>query len=267
MFAPIESCIEGAPRPPSWLRCDHIEVVDLVLVNGRPGSGKTTLANGLANRLGVPLLAKDAIKEAVTDVVSAVPGPAVGMAAGDMMWTLAAAMSGTVILESWWFTPRDLPFVEAGLLQCGPTSVIEAWCDVPSHFAKSRCAARHRHRIHDDKAKLADAWPRWEAEAEPLGIGPVVRVDTSTPVTSPTSLSRSPTPGCRPRHTAARPIGGKSVNVAPVMNTVVLHFGAGIHERRSRPHPRPPGPTSGLSVGCVGDWVGTGHRQDVAFPP
>lgn len=165
MFVPIENCGESVRRPLTWLLCDHREVVDLILVNGLPGSGKTTLANGLAKRLGVPLVAKDAIKEAVADVVPAVPGPALGMAAGDMMWTLAAAMSGTVIMESWWFEPRDLHFVEAGLRRCGSTSVIEAWCDVPSHVAKSRYAARHRHRIHDDKGKLADAWPRWEAEA------------------------------------------------------------------------------------------------------
>lgn len=165
MFVPIENCGESVRRPLTWLLCDHREVVDLILVNGLPGSGKTTLANGLAKRLGVPLVAKDAIKEAVADVVPAVPGPALGMAAGDMMWTLAAAMSGTVIMESWWFEPRDLHLFEAGLRRCGSTSVIEAWCDVPSHVAKSRYAARHRHRIHDDKGKLADAWPRWEAEA------------------------------------------------------------------------------------------------------
>jgi hypothetical protein len=61
-------------------------------------------------------------------------------------------------------------------------AVIEVWCDVPSHVAKSRYTARQRHGIHDDKGKLADAWPRWEAEAEPLGVGPVVRMDTSGPV-------------------------------------------------------------------------------------
>jgi adenylate kinase family enzyme len=35
-----------------------------VLVAGWPGSGKSTLAAALASRLGLPLLAKDEIKEA-----------------------------------------------------------------------------------------------------------------------------------------------------------------------------------------------------------
>jgi predicted kinase len=157
-------------------------VVDLILVNGLPGSGKTTLTTGLARVLGAPLIAKDAIKEAVADVVAAAPGPALRMAAGETMWTLAAAMSGTVVLESWWFKPRDLGFVEDGLRRCGPASVVEVWCEAPSHVAKSRYAARQRHHIHDDQRQLADAWPRWEVEAEPLSVGPVVHVDTRGPV-------------------------------------------------------------------------------------
>ena len=36
-----------------------------VLVGGVPGSGKTTLARQLAPLLGMPLIAKDAIKEAL----------------------------------------------------------------------------------------------------------------------------------------------------------------------------------------------------------
>ena len=161
------------------MSCHYREVIELVLVNGLPGSGKTTLATGLAAVLGAPLISKDAIKVAVAEVVSAVPGPALGMAASEMMWTLAAAMSGIVVLESWWFTPRDLGFVEAGLRRCGPASVVEVWCDVPARVAKARFAARQRHRIHDDRRQLADAWPRWETAAEPLGVGPVVYVDTS----------------------------------------------------------------------------------------
>ena len=38
-----------------------------VLVAGWPASGKSTLATGLAAELGLPLLAKDEIKEALMD--------------------------------------------------------------------------------------------------------------------------------------------------------------------------------------------------------
>ena len=62
--------------------------------------------------------------------------------------------------------------------RCRPASVVEVWCDVPAHVARNRYAARQRHRIHDDPRQLVEAWPRWEAQAEPLGVAPVVRVDT-----------------------------------------------------------------------------------------
>jgi predicted kinase len=157
-------------------------VLDLVLINGLPGSGKSTLAAGLAPALEAPLIGKDTIKEAVAGVVSAAPRRALGIAASEMMWTLASAMSGTVILESWWFRPRDLQFVETGLRRCGPATVVELWCQVPAGLAKSRYATRRRHPIHDDEHQLVDAWPRWEREAAPLGLSPVVLVDTGLPV-------------------------------------------------------------------------------------
>ena len=153
-------------------------MIDLVFVNGLPGSGKTTLATGLAPVLGTPLISKDAIKEAVAEVVPAAAGHVLGMSAGEMMWNLAAALPDSVMLESWWFKPRDLRFVEAALRRCRPAHVVEVWCDVPAHVAKGRYATRQRHRIHDDHRQLTEAWPRWELEPEPLGIAPVVFVDT-----------------------------------------------------------------------------------------
>jgi AAA domain len=150
-------------------------VVDqLVLVNGLPGSGKTSLATPLAQALSATLVSKDAIKEAVADVVHAAPSAALGAAAMDMAWNLTASIPGVVLLESWWFKPRDLPFAVAGLG--------EIWCDVPAHVARDRCELRRRHQIHDDQRRLADSWQQWTAGAEPLNLGTTVLVKTDGPV-------------------------------------------------------------------------------------
>jgi len=67
-----------------------------VLVAGWPGSGKSTLAGALAPRMGLPLLAKDEIKEALMDALGApvtvADSQRLGRAAGLAM--LRAARAG-----------------------------------------------------------------------------------------------------------------------------------------------------------------------------
>jgi predicted kinase len=155
---------------------------DLVMVNGLPGSGKSTLGPRLANALGAAYLSKDRIKEALADaVVSEVP--ALGPVAMDTAYALAGSIDGMVVLDSWWFRPRDLEFARRGLERTGATALAEVWCDVPAAVARTRVLARQRpDHIYHDADRLAVEWPRWAAEAEPLALGPVIRVDTTAPV-------------------------------------------------------------------------------------
>jgi predicted kinase len=154
----------------------------LILINGLPGSGKSTLAGRLAPALRVPLIGKDALKEAMAGAVPGVPPGALGRIAAQVMWELAAATPGVVILESWWFRPRDLAFAAEGVTRSGALSTVEIWCSVTPELALQRYRSRARHLVHEDGRRVAGDWPRWAAEAQPLGLGPVIVVETDRPV-------------------------------------------------------------------------------------
>jgi predicted kinase len=154
---------------------------DVVMVNGLPGSGKSSLAPRLAAALGAACLGQDRIKEALADAV-VTEVPQLGEVAMDTVWTLAAAVSGMVVVDSWWFRPRDLESARAGLARSGAKATAEIWCDVPAELARSRYIARKRHVVHADAEKLATEWTGWAAAAAPLALGPVIRVDTARTV-------------------------------------------------------------------------------------
>jgi ribosomal-protein-alanine N-acetyltransferase len=82
----------------------------VVLVNGVPGSGRTTLARQLAAELRSPLFTTDAI-------------------AGKALWALLEhSPVGGVVDSCFW--PCDASFVTEGLQRCGldPATVPEVWC-------------------------------------------------------------------------------------------------------------------------------------------
>ncbi|MBS2963806.1 AAA family ATPase [Actinocrinis puniceicyclus] len=161
-----------------------------ILVNGLPGAGKTTLARALSRRMLLPLLSKDVIKEAHADVFGAQPADglpqrrwnqAFGAAASETMWALLADAPGGAILESFW--PADYHRLAAGgLARAGVERPLELWCEVPPELARQRYEQRlPRHPIH---GALADdeEWEHWRRTARPIGLGPVLRVNTGVQV-------------------------------------------------------------------------------------
>jgi predicted kinase len=132
--------------------------------------------------MSVPRVSKDSIKELLADAFPAAATRSLGRIAMETAWSLATEMPGTVILESWWFKPRDLGFVKAGIERCCAAMVVEIWCEVPADVARQRFVARSRHTVHQDARRLAACWKDWAARAEPLGVGLTVRVRTDRPV-------------------------------------------------------------------------------------
>jgi predicted kinase len=151
-----------------------------VLVGGPPGSGKSTLAAPLARELGLPLIAKDTIKESLMDVLGfpedVEASRRLGRAAVMAMLTIARSSPGAVLDSTWY--PYTLPPVRSL-----PGPLVEVRCVCPVEVARARYSERSgsRHAGHLDANRGEEEL--WDPQhTRPLGVGPLVEVDTTGPV-------------------------------------------------------------------------------------
>jgi predicted kinase len=156
----------------------------VILVSGAPGAGKTSVAEPLAQALGFALLSKDPIKEALFDTLDGRPDDLVQSrkfsdAAIEVMLALAAQCPQVVLEAN--FHPHDAR--ERERIKNLGGNIVEVYCSCPPEEMARRYADRAASTRHHPAHALKSLSPELLTEYDqPVGIGTLVRVDTSCPV-------------------------------------------------------------------------------------
>jgi predicted kinase len=152
----------------------------LVLISGVAGSGKSTLARQLAPALNLPLISKDAIKEALADSLGLGDeawSQQLGAASFEVLWALLRDVPQAVLETSW--HPERARDRLKGLGR----PVFEIHCTCPDQILRDRLRGRlqaDRHSIHRDAINPAiiDAFSAAHADGI-VAAGPVLEVNTT----------------------------------------------------------------------------------------
>jgi adenylylsulfate kinase-like enzyme len=147
-----------------------------IVVTGLAGSGKSTVARGLAMSLGLPVLDKDDFLEALYESLGIGDlewRHRLSRASDDLLLQTARRVPGAILVSFWRHesSPRALRDLGAPL--------IEVHCHCDPQIAEARFRLRNRHPGHLDHLKGYSI----PSNLGPLGLdGGLVTVDTSGPV-------------------------------------------------------------------------------------
>lgn len=166
----------------------------LIMVNGVPASGKSTIGAAISAARNWPLLALDTIKNPFLAEIGTVDRPfnrVLGRATYRAIFDVISASpaASTFVVDAWFgFQPRDL-LLEL-LQKGGITEIVEIWCSAPPKLIASRYRERAGERLPGHPgADYADELEVLAGRAEPMALGPVLAVDTSQPSNLPDILN------------------------------------------------------------------------------
>ena len=129
----------------------HTEEKVVVLVNGIPASGKSTLTRAMAQQFGFPVLTLDSLKEpfmASFAPVDRLRNRQLGCAAYQAIWKVVgqAPTCCVYLIDAWFgFQPKEV--LQQGLQQAGITRVLELWLSITPDEAVARYQSRLTDRM------------------------------------------------------------------------------------------------------------------------
>lgn len=161
----------------------------VVLVNGVPASGKSTVARLLSEHFALPILTIDGIKEPFMAQFEEIDRPfnrRLGCAAYEVIWSIIgdSPTQCVFIVDAWFgFQPKEA--LERYLKQAGVTRVLEVWNQIPGNLAAARYAQRLdvRRNGHPGEEYLPEL-TKLADNAQPMSLGPVYIVEQANPVDS-----------------------------------------------------------------------------------
>ena len=168
-----------------------METKTVIIVLGKPASGKTSVAEKLSEALDIPYYGIDTFKEIIFNKIGW----------EDLDWSRKVRRASMRILEK--LIESEIPkcrslIIEGAfdvesdkqifeqLMQRYNFSVVEILCEASGKLLFERFKARaekgRRHPGHRDRQNL-DHYKDWiiNGEAKPLGLGPLIRVNTENP--------------------------------------------------------------------------------------
>ena len=166
----------------------------LILVNGVPASGKSTVARAISEAGQWPLLTLDTIKEALFAHLGTGDrehNRLLGRASYQAMFELAGDFpdGSTTVMDAWFgFQPLDV--LQGHIVRAGSPAVRQIWCSAPPEVIGERYRSRVAHRSVGHLG--LDYVPELTAlatRASALTNFPTLTVDTTKPLQTDAALN------------------------------------------------------------------------------
>jgi glucokinase len=156
----------------------------LLMVNGVPASGKSSLARAVSEKTGWPLLGLDTVKTPFLEVLENVDrarNRTLGKASYKSIFSIIQeAPEGATFIVDAWFGFQPVALLEQHIKMAGITRVAELWCHAPPEVVAQRYSDRAAERVvgHPGLSYVPEL-VELAKRAQPSGVGPMLDIDTT----------------------------------------------------------------------------------------